>query len=899
MIRSEVDDSLLSTSKSHFFRTPLRPLDMSYFENETLTSFDVAARKIEYIPSKPRLLNRITKVRLTNCNISVMPENLPQYTEIESIELIDNFITIIPDEFFIGFTKLRLLDLSSNKMQDFHCVLPDSLQILDISYNGISDVSSIWKQTLPSLRIIKLMHCEITELPSESPIWISQIRSIFLDGNRLVNFPAYFENFVELDDFSIFGNGVANLSQIPCMAIRSLNVSMNSIESLSEGLPPLKVQSLNLNSNPFKSFPTELFQIDQLRVLTLAKCQIDGVLDFQLPESLIALDLTNNEISGVSDQFIQSCGTIVMLNLSSNNISELPDCFPPACRINKLLLNNNGLTTFPLSLGKLQYLETLNISSNDIESLPNFEFPKLRELDLSFNRITEIPDSFASCMALTTVNFSFNRLKTLPHSLVQCRKIAQIIAAGNEFIAFPHVVFSFAQIQKLVLSGNRITHVPSDAASFFFLKQLDLSNNNFTVFPDILNMITNLTIISFSHNRITSIPENFQFPPKLQLLDLSFNHLEKFNACIPSLITLSLEYNQLKSFDGENLESLKFLTLNCNDLSGEIDDLLEKIRNSAPNCHDVDLIGNPNLIIPDEYDDPSFKLYTDQHVSIPKGFGIGYSATMGNRPTMEDAVTLYSFDDHNSLFAVFDGHIGDTSATTASDIIIDEIQGLLQIVDDTELSTKFSEVFANINHDLKDMGATDGCTAAVVLCRGNKLFVAGIGDSRIVRIRKFEADRLTTDYKPANPDEYRRLNHKGLKVNKEGRINRKLGVARALGDFWCGSGIFVTPDIKSIEIDENDEGIVIACDGVWDVILDAQAARFVRQAETAADAAVTLKNYAYALQSNDNISVIVVKFNVDENDYGLSARNTVEEIPVVMEEEPPKDPPVSARRRRR
>jgi serine/threonine protein phosphatase PrpC len=108
-------------------------------------------------------------------------------------------------------------------------------------------------------------------------------------------------------------------------------------------------------------------------------------------------------------------------------------------------------------------------------------------------------------------------------------------------------------------------------------------------------------------------------------------------------------------------------------------------------------------------------------------------------------------------------------------------------------------------------------------------------------------------------------------------------VSRALGEFSCGDRIVVEPDVKAFHTRESDDAIVVACDGLWDIVSDEGAAEIVRKAETAADAAVALKNAVFALGSLDNITVIVVKLHPAEGDGGFRIRNTVERIPVEEE----------------
>lgn len=53
-----------------------------------------------------------------------------------------------------------------------------------------------------------------------------------------------------------------------------------------------------------------------------------------------------------------------------------------------------------------------------------------------------------------------------------------------------------------------------------------------------------------------------------------------------------------------------------------------------------------------------------------------------------------------------------------------------------------------------------------------------------------------------------------------GRVNGFISVSRALGD-WCIKKLVIsTPDVTRRERDRKDEFIILACDGVWDVLND-------------------------------------------------------------------------------
>jgi serine/threonine protein phosphatase PrpC len=269
---------------------------------------------------------------------------------------------------------------------------------------------------------------------------------------------------------------------------------------------------------------------------------------------------------------------------------------------------------------------------------------------------------------------------------------------------------------------------------------------------------------------------------------------------------------------------------------------------------------------------------------------------------MEDAVIFRAFGPDAFLTGVFDGHTGSVASATAAHCLAEEVFDVLY---EEDLTAAFARCFSAVNDKLKLLHVADGCTAVAVLIVHKVCFIAGVGDSRVVRVRRSDHQRSTVDSKPHERHEFDRLRSREMTPTYDGRIERKLAVARSLGDFYVRRGMFVEPDVYGFEVDEDDVGLILACDGLWDVISDQVAAEIVRNAETAADAAVALRNFAFALESKDNISVIVVKWEPGD-DGGLCGRNTVQTLPPDpsaaeedADEMPPEDlTPQPGRRRR-
>lgn len=141
-------------------------------------------------------------------------------------------------------------------------------------------------------------------------------------------------------------------------------------------------------------------------------------------------------------------------------------------------------------------------------------------------------------------------------------------------------------------------------------------------------------------------------------------------------------------------------------------------------------------------------------------------------------------------------------------------------------------------HEGDEVGFDSGTTAVVALLRKDKLVVANVGDSRCVLCRNGVAIDMSIDHKPDDDDELKRIQNAGGKVTAEGRVNGGLNLSRALGDHrYKGKSdlgpdeqqITAFPDVKETEITEADKFVVLACDGIWNVLTSQEVVDFVSE----------------------------------------------------------------------
>ena len=161
----------------------------------------------------------------------------------------------------------------------------------------------------------------------------------------------------------------------------------------------------------------------------------------------------------------------------------------------------------------------------------------------------------------------------------------------------------------------------------------------------------------------------------------------------------------------------------------------------------------------------------------------------------------------------------------------------------------------------------------VFLCR--LLMVANAGDCRAVLCRKGRAIEMSHDHRPINLLERRRVEESGG-VFEDGYLNGELSVTRALGD-WdmkrtphgsSKSPLISEPEIKQTTLTEEDEFLVMGCDGIWDVLTSQEAVSIVKRGlnrhDDPARCARELVMEALRLNSFDNLTAVVVSFVTGE-----------------------------------
>ncbi|KAG5575358.1 hypothetical protein H5410_055492 [Solanum commersonii] len=322
--------------------------------------------------------------------------------------------------------------------------------------------------------------------------------------------------------------------------------------------------SCKSNNSSLAKVTFSLFTISSSEFLTFI-CQID---------TLESLDVSQNFLSSIPNEFITFCGGISglkLLNFSGNKLEGFLPTFTGFRKLESLDFSyNNMYGKVDLQLDGLDTLKSLNLNTNQFAgSVPTSlgKFNLLEELHLSANSFEgEFPTQIVNFGNLTLIDLSLNFL----------------------FGVIPDRIGELSKLQVLILSANRLSGtIPQSLRNITTLTRFS-ANQNYFVGNIPFGITTYLRNLDLSFNRLNgTIPQDLLSPLNLQFIDLTYNKLE---GPVPSnmsinLIRLRLGQNALNgsfpSASFESLQSLTYLELDNNQLTGPIPSELGKCQKLA------------------------------------------------------------------------------------------------------------------------------------------------------------------------------------------------------------------------------------------------------------------------------------------------------------------------------
>ena len=556
-------------------------------------------------------LQKFSHVDLSGRSLVTIPITLYQKaTEVVSLNLSRNLALDVPKDFIQSCTNLREIRYISNEAWQLPAslCLATRLTVLDISNNRLEQLEHAELDRLPQLASIKMSNNKLRHLP---PYFgqFQTLRSLNISSNYLEAFPDFLCNLKVLVDLDISFNSIKALPKLGQLTTlerlwATNNMLSGNFSDQFKELKNLKEVDIRFNSMTNIDVFTSLPKLEQLMVGHNTISKFEGSFD-----RIRMLHLDHNPMTRFD--FKAPVASLTSLNLASCKVTQLDDsCFERMRNVTKLSLDKNHFSSLSSQVCKLQRLEYLSIAKNPLSSLPSTVggLTELRFLDIRECNLKKLPSDLWFCYRLDTLNVSSNLLETFPkppavHSISQTETQTSSLEGSMEATPIPANTpqhddgENFTERRPSQSSAGTLSMGSSPVAgarngSFVSAytptgrkgSMMSKSTSNGGITPGsrkdsilqqryMYTFATSLRHLYLADNRLSDdIFDEITLLPGIRILNLSYN--EKLYdippRCLrrwPELNELYLSGNELTSLPSDDLEevaSLKVLHINGN-----------------------------------------------------------------------------------------------------------------------------------------------------------------------------------------------------------------------------------------------------------------------------------------------------------------------------------------------
>ncbi|RZC37409.1 chaoptin [Asbolus verrucosus] len=335
----------LSSFKGEFFNT-----------GTSLEVLDISDNQLSYLfPSSFRIHPRLKKISAANNKFNFFPAELIATLQfLETVDLSGNDLKTVEELDFARLPRLRALLLARNQLESvsemaFHN--STQLQILDLSYNKLDRLGERTFEGLVRLELLNLEGNLLADLPETI---FERARLQMLENINLAK--------------NLFEVAPLKSLQRQYFFVSSVDLSENKLKEIpADDSIMVNIKKLDLSFNPLSedTIRNVLGEPKTMRELNLAGTGIEELTQLETP-FLSYLNLSFNNITSLDEKIFERTTLLETLDVSHNQIHDI----------------SNYSKIWPL----LKNLQTLNISSNPIQSVSQSDFlglDTLRQLSMS------------------------------------------------------------------------------------------------------------------------------------------------------------------------------------------------------------------------------------------------------------------------------------------------------------------------------------------------------------------------------------------------------------------------------------------------------------------------------------------------------------------------------------
>lgn len=689
------------------------------------------------------------------------------------------------------------------------------------------------------------------------------IKRLLVSRNMLPSPPVgqpFFSSLSQLEDLDVGHNVISelDLSQLAQPSILcTLRIPANPLKSIRWPSVPLSaLHTLCMCHLPPSCQWPQMLQSNSVQLPSLQTlcCRISPLQSLQPFQKLTALKTLQMQHSPALRSLSPPLSSLTALHCDYC-VAIDTDCAPliaPCAKLSTLTLSNCPLLPSCPHGPSLTHLDVSRCTSIHKTNLPGWNLlPSLKVFRASHCMLSALPPfSDAASPPLEELRVPGNNLTQLPSHLPQSLLVLDV--TWNNLSSLPNLPSSLHTLQ---CSFNSITKLPNPLPASLHTLQCAYNAQLGGAVP---------SIPSLRHIHCARAPS----------LDVS-SHL--IPSCFTSLSTLRASHH------AQMIDMSQCAALRAIDVA-----FASRVRfpQSLPSLADLDCSFAPTCHLPasafrlpagaeDAQDVHPLENAQPQPSFSPWSFGA--SDMLGLRPTMEDSWSLIRKPTCD-VFVLCDGHAASDAAIFVSSNLSRMLAEDCDRITPELIRQRFSECDNALRTHLSSPSVTSPsarhcgttCVALTLNHATRTLHCSNVGDSRCVLLTPPDATsqglprvkRLSRDHKPGDPSELGRIREGGGHVDEVTlRVEGTLSVSRSLGDYRLRPAVDPTPNINGpLAYPAASSLLVVACDGVFDVLNDADLARLLVGAGHSwpphpDDAARTIRDAAFLLGSDDNISV--------------------------------------------
>ncbi|KAF9411043.1 hypothetical protein BGZ94_001459 [Podila epigama] len=466
-----------------------------------IENLDLTGNMLTDLPLELSQLKAMRKLRLSKNALTSLPAAiLAQMPKLTELEIGENKLTCL----FSGLGELSAeggltlpslvhLDARNSSIQritDIDATVEDTakpainlpvIKEILLSLNSLNHLEHLLLST-PQLHFLEIRNNRFTQIPL-GVLDLDTLRHLDMTNNHLEYIPAELGSMYDLTNFNWQGNPLRNVPRT-CTTTEALMKLLRQRQEADFPTPvdTARVEALAVTvSSPKRSGPSSTTEATTPQQATTSGRSTPVVSHTTAAEPSLPprkptrpsqnLNLTKKALKEVSMEDITSaCSDPQIAVLDFNALTAFPLALHQAfgtTTLTQISLHHNKISEFPLHLS-FPFLVTLNLSDNllttfsaevssdaSAEEIGRTNFPKLNDLQLSGNKLTEIPGWLSKAFpALRALNASRNKITAMNPS-------------------------SFVGIQVLDLSSNDIASLPPLLGNVRSIKSLNLDSNTF------------------------------------------------------------------------------------------------------------------------------------------------------------------------------------------------------------------------------------------------------------------------------------------------------------------------------------------------------------------------------------------------------------------------------------